>query len=103
MNEDYLDLDALSAMVESSPFHQILGLSLESTDAPSDTLVMRLRYDERIALAAGTGQHHGGVIASLIDIAFFILFAAQLAWAMATSTLPVRGFSGSLQLITLTT
>ena len=84
MSDQYLDLDALNAMVASSPFHEVLGLSVESTDADSDTLVMRLRYDERIARAAGTGQHHGGVIATLIDIAGDFALIWQLGHGVPT-------------------
>jgi uncharacterized protein (TIGR00369 family) len=84
MGERHLDLEDLNAMVVSSPFHQVLGLCVESTDAATDTLVMRLRYDERISRAEGTGQHHGGVIASLIDIAGDFALIWQLGHGVPT-------------------
>ncbi|MEQ8517184.1 MAG: PaaI family thioesterase [Chromatocurvus sp.] len=79
-----VDLATLNDMLHSSPFHQVLGLSIESTDDATDTLVMRLRFDERISRAEGTGQHHGGVIASLIDIAGDFALIWQLGHGVPT-------------------
>ncbi len=84
MTDTPLDLDALTTMLDSSPFHQVLGLSIESTDTATQTLVMRLRYDDKISRAAGTGQHHGGVIASLIDIAGDFALIWQLGHGVPT-------------------
>jgi len=84
MPTEKMTLDALNSMVSESPFHNVLGLSVESTDDATDTLVMRLRYDERISRAEGTGQHHGGVIASLIDIAGDFALIWQLGYGVPT-------------------
>ncbi|EED34649.1 phenylacetic acid degradation-related protein [Luminiphilus syltensis NOR5-1B] len=79
-----LDLEALATALDSSPFHQLLGLSIESLDDATQTLVMRLRYDDKISRAEGTGQHHGGVIASLIDIAGDFALIWQLGHGVPT-------------------
>ncbi|MEQ9463424.1 MAG: hypothetical protein RJQ10_07165 [Haliea sp.] len=79
-----VDLDTLNEMLLDCPFHQVLGLNIESTDDATDTLVMRLHFDERISRAEGTGQHHGGVIASLIDIAGDFALIWQLGHGVPT-------------------
>ncbi|GAB5415246.1 MAG: PaaI family thioesterase [Congregibacter sp.] len=76
--------DAMEEILQSSPFHQVLSLSIESTDEATQTLVMRLKFGERISRAEGTGQHHGGVIASLIDIAGDFALVWQLGYGVPT-------------------
>ena len=61
--------EALEAKLHGSPFQQSLGLSLEQFDAAAQTLSLRAAYGPQVERAVGTGQYHGGVIASLIDIA----------------------------------
>lgn len=84
MSEQKMSLAALTEMLAGSPFHQVLDLSVEQLDDEADTLVMRLRYSDRIARAQGTGQHHGGVIASLIDIAGDFALIWQLGYGVPT-------------------
>lgn len=84
MTESRLDIDALNEMVASSPFHRVLNLQVESLDDATDTLIMRLAFSEEIARAAETGQHHGGVIASLIDIAGDFALIWQLGHGVPT-------------------
>ena len=61
--------EKLQQLLAESPFHRVLGIELESLDEANSVLCMRLPYRDDIARAEGSGQHHGGVIASLIDIA----------------------------------
>lgn len=77
-------LEALQKMLDESPFHRVLGLEMEGLDEATDTLSMRLRYSDTIARAEGTGQHHGGVIASLIDIAGDFALIWQLGHGVPT-------------------
>jgi len=64
-----LSVDDLNAIVQTSPFHQLLGVFVESVDEAADRITLRLPFNDNISRGAGTKQHHGGVIASLIDIA----------------------------------
>lgn len=84
MSEQKMSQTALNEMLASSPFHRVLDLSVERLEDAADTLVMRLRYNERIARAERTGQHHGGVIASLIDIAGDFALIWQLGYGVPT-------------------
>jgi acyl-coenzyme A thioesterase PaaI-like protein len=59
--------DELAGILSGSPFHRLLGLELVPTD--SETLELAMPFNEEIERAPGTGQFHGGIISSLIDIA----------------------------------
>jgi uncharacterized protein (TIGR00369 family) len=61
--------ETLAAQLAEAPFHQLLGLRLEAYDAAAQSVAIRCVFSARLERAAGTGQLHGGVIASLIDIA----------------------------------
>ena len=76
--------DALEAKLRGSPFQQSLGLSLEQFDAAAQTLSLRAAYGPQVERAVGTGQYHGGVIASLIDIAGDFALIAVLGYAVPT-------------------
>lgn len=59
----------LETWLADCAFHRLLGLRLESMDAASQTVVLRCVFGPNVERSPGTGQYHGGVIASLIDIA----------------------------------
>jgi len=61
--------EEIAALLAESPFHQLLGLSLEAFDAAAQSVAIRCTFSARVERAPRTGQFHGGVIASLIDIA----------------------------------
>jgi len=63
------DVAELNRIMTDSPFQQILGLKVEAIDAENETITVRLPFDPEIERGPGSNQHHGGVIASLIDIA----------------------------------
>jgi len=61
--------EGLAALLAESPFHQLLGLRLEDYDPAAQSVAIRCVFSPQVERAPGTGQFHGGVIASLIDIA----------------------------------
>jgi uncharacterized protein (TIGR00369 family) len=61
--------ETLELSLKGSPFQQVLGLRLEAFDVAAQTLTLRSVFGPQVERAPGTGQYHGGVIASLIDIA----------------------------------
>ncbi len=63
------DLDALNASLAESPFHQLLELKIVSLHPEANQLRIRMPAKPQLERAKESGQHHGGVIASLIDIA----------------------------------
>jgi uncharacterized protein (TIGR00369 family) len=75
---------ALEALLSDSPFQKLLGLRLEAFDVAAQTLTLRSIYGPNIERATGTGQYHGGVIASLIDIAGDFALIAVLGHGVPT-------------------
>jgi uncharacterized protein (TIGR00369 family) len=59
----------LEALLADGPFQKLLGLRLEAFDSAAQTVALRLIYGPNVERSSGTGQYHGGVVASLIDIA----------------------------------
>jgi uncharacterized protein (TIGR00369 family) len=76
--------ESLETLLSGSPFHQVLGLRLEAFDVAGQTLTLRCPSGPRVERAAGTGQYHGGVIASLIDIAGDFALIAVLGHGVPT-------------------
>lgn len=76
--------ETLEATLSASPFQKILQLSLEGFDATAQTVALRARYGPQVERSAGSGQYHGGVIASLIDIAGDFALIAVLGFGVPT-------------------
>jgi uncharacterized protein (TIGR00369 family) len=76
--------DELEALLVGSPFQRLLGLRLEAVDVAAQTLVLRSAFGPQVERAPGTGQYHGGVIASLIDIAGDFALIAVLGYGVPT-------------------
>jgi uncharacterized protein (TIGR00369 family) len=76
--------DQLEGYLRDSPFQKLLGLRLESFDVAEQTVVIRCVYGPNVERAPGTTQYHGGVIASLIDIAGDFALIAVLGHGVPT-------------------
>ncbi len=74
----------LELLLGDSPFQRVLGLALESFDLAAQTLTLRSAYGPDVERQPGTGQYHGGVIASLIDIAGDYALIAVLGYGVPT-------------------
>ncbi len=74
----------LEAWLADSPFHKSLGLTLEGFDPKAQNVVIRCSYGPGVERMPGTGQYHGGVIASLIDIAGDFALVAVLGHVVPT-------------------
>jgi uncharacterized protein (TIGR00369 family) len=85
MNADNLvPRKTLETLLADSPFQQLLGLQLDAFDPAAQTLTIRSIYGPNVERSAGTGQYHGGVIASLIDIAGDFALIAVLGYGVPT-------------------
>ena len=62
-----LNKEEIQALLDNSPFISFMNLKVESLDPDTDTIVMRMPMRPEFERRAGTGQWHGGPIASLID------------------------------------
>ncbi len=74
----------LETLLADSPFQQLLGLRLEAFDLAAQTVTVRSVYGPNVERSPGTGQYHGGVIASLIDIAGDFALIAVLGFGVPT-------------------
>ncbi len=64
-----LDVDALQAHLEGSPFITNAEMRVVAADHANESLTMTMPLKPEFERAAGTGQFHGGPIAALIDTA----------------------------------
>ena len=76
--------ETLEAYLKGSPFQEALGLELETFDVAAQSLTLRSVYGSHVERSAGTGQYHGGAIASLIDIAGDFALIAVLGHGVPT-------------------
>jgi uncharacterized protein (TIGR00369 family) len=76
--------EQIEGILRDSPFQQLLGLRLDAVDAAQQTVVIRCVYGPNVERSPGTGQYHGGVIASLIDIAGDFALIATLGHGVPT-------------------
>jgi uncharacterized protein (TIGR00369 family) len=77
-----LDFATLAAMVKDCPFHQWLGVELVSLDARG--ISIRMPWRAEFVSDPDRGYAHGGVLASLIDLAADYAVAARLGRGAAT-------------------
>lgn len=70
--------DELAKILEESPFHQLLQLRLVGADTETESIAMEMPFNPVLERAPGSGQYHGGIIASFIDIAGDV----ALVWAL---------------------
>ena len=64
-----MTLERLQAMLDGSPFIRLLGMRAVSLDRERQQVVIAMPLAADYERHPGTGQFHGGVIASLIDVA----------------------------------
>jgi uncharacterized protein (TIGR00369 family) len=79
----------LEASLNESPFQRLLGLKLESFDPAARTILLRCLHGANVERGNDTGQFHGGVIASLIDIAGDYVLMGTLGYGVPTINLRV--------------
>jgi uncharacterized protein (TIGR00369 family) len=76
--------ETIERYLRDSPFQQLLGLRLETFNTEQQTVEIRCVYGPNVERAPGTGQYHGGVIASLIDITGDFALIAALGHGVPT-------------------
>jgi uncharacterized protein (TIGR00369 family) len=85
MNADHpVSQKTLETLLADSPFQNLLGLRLDAFDLAAQTVTIRSIYGPNVERSLGTGQYHGGVIASLIDIAGDFALIAVLGHGVPT-------------------
>jgi uncharacterized protein (TIGR00369 family) len=71
-----LDFETLAAKVKGCPFHEWLGVELVSLDETG--IAIRMPWRAEFVSDPDRGHAHGGVLASLIDLAADYAVAARL-------------------------
>ena len=66
---EYMTKDEVQALLDASPFIKFMNVQVVSLDTALDRIVVRMPLRPEFERRAGTGQFHGGAIASLIDLA----------------------------------
>jgi uncharacterized protein (TIGR00369 family) len=87
----FIGKEQLTELIWKSSFHRFLEVAVESVS--ENAITLRLPFKEEF-LAGASGTHiHGGVIASLIDIAGDFVFAPVLGTALPTISIHVNYLS----------
>ena len=79
----------LESLLADSPFQQLLGLRLDAFDLAAQTVTIRSIYGPNVERSSGTGQYHGGVIATFIDVAGDFALALVVGGPVPTINLRV--------------
>ncbi len=66
---EYLDKKEVQAILDGSPFIAAMGLTVVAMETEPDRIALKLPMRPEFERRGGTGQFHGGAIASFIDIA----------------------------------
>lgn len=61
--------DEIQAMLDRSPFIKFCNMRVTEVDAERERIVVAMPMRPELERGRGTGQYHGGAIASLIDVA----------------------------------
>ena len=71
-------LARLREEMEGPPFHHVLRPLAIAADAENGTVTIQLEFRDKLARAKGDKAFHGGVIASLIDLAGHAAVAVKI-------------------------
>jgi len=61
--------EKIQAMLDRSPLIHFCGMRVTSVDAEQERIVIEMPMRPELERSPGTGQYHGGPIASLVDVA----------------------------------
>ena len=94
-----VDLESVKRLLSSSPFHEFLQLELGKLDAADGLIEIRMKHHEGLNRLPTGSQFHGGVLASLVDIAATFAVVVKLRKPVPTVDLRldyVRPASGGI-------
>src|SRR6516162_3127495 len=84
-----MTLERIQAMLDGSPFIHLLKMRAVSLDRAAQKVVIDMPIAPAFERHPGTGQFHGGVIASLIDVAGDFALVILLGGGVPTINLRV--------------
>lgn len=89
MNDSADITDSLKARLTKNPLHQALNLDLVSADGEAGIVVIKAPFQDLVERGAGSGRWHGGIMATLIDIAAVFAIWAKLGHGAPTVDLRI--------------
>lgn len=93
-------IEQLNEIVSRSPFHRWLGCRVTAFDPTSGILELTLPLREELRRDAGDDVAHGGVIATIIDIAGHAALQAQTGFGLRTIGMRVDYLRAALSPLT---
>ncbi len=84
-----IGFDALAAMLAGSPLHRLLGLELDACDAEAGTVTIGLPLRPELSRSPDRLELHGGMTATLIDVAGVSAVAMTVGHPVSTIDLRV--------------
>lgn len=79
-----MSLEAMQAIMDGSPFIRFHGMKVEACDPDAGAITVAMPFRPELERGEGTGQFHGGAIASLIDTAGDFALVMSLGGAVPT-------------------
>ena len=79
-----MTMEAMQAIMDASPFIRFHGMRVEGCDPTAQSVTVAMPFRAELERAEGTGQFHGGAIASLIDTAGDFALVMSLGGAVPT-------------------
>jgi uncharacterized protein (TIGR00369 family) len=89
MTNGEMTLERMQALLDGSPFIHLLKMRAVLIDRAAQKVVIEMPFAPEFERGRGTGQFHGGVIASLIDVAGDFALVIQLGEGVPTINLRV--------------
>jgi uncharacterized protein (TIGR00369 family) len=83
------------AVLDEPPFHAFLKMELVRSDPEAGSVVLRLPFRDAFSRAPGRKEWHGGLIASLIDIAGDYALALLVGGGVPTINLRIDYLRGA--------
>lgn len=98
MNESALTTEeGLRALLAASPFHRFMPIEIVKSDREAGRLSLKLPFKADFERQPGSGQHHGGVIATLVDVSGAFAMIAATGRNVPTRSLSIDYLRPALQ------
>lgn len=84
-----MTFDDLTSLIASAEFHKTLKVRPVEADAERGIVVLHLGFDPAYTIFAKAGNYHGGVTASLVDVAGAMACSVMLGYPTPTINLRI--------------
>ncbi len=84
-----MTLQQLQGWIDEPPYHNLFGIRAESFDAERGEVILRLPFRREMQRSSKAPQIHGGVIATLVDLAGEYAMWVKLGYGVPTINMHV--------------